>query len=90
MASRSEDDTRNLKLLGLGKMPQLDHGPDKSILEIFPNRFPQRPYIIRIEFPEFTSLCPVTGQPDFGTIMVEYIPHEFCVESKSFKLYMFA
>ncbi|MBD5641715.1 MAG: NADPH-dependent 7-cyano-7-deazaguanine reductase QueF [Desulfovibrio sp.] len=60
------------------------------MLEAFPNRFPGRPYIIRIVFPEYTSLCPVTGQPDFGTIYVEYIPDRLCVESKSFKLYMFA
>lgn len=47
-------------------------------------------YGLLISFPEFTSLCPVTGQPDFGTIEVDYIPDKLCVESKSFKLYMFA
>lgn len=90
MISRSEDDISDLRVLGLGKMPKLDHGPDITILERFPNKFSSRPYIISIEFPEFTSLCPVTGQPDFGTIFVEYIPDKYCVESKSFKLYMFA
>lgn len=90
MPVKSGDETKNLRLLGSGKMPKIGDGPDISILEFFPNRFPGRPYIISIEFPEFTSLCPVTGQPDFGTIRVEYIPDEFCVESKSFKLYMFA
>lgn len=90
MSCKSGDDTKNLRLLGTGRMPKIEGGPDISILEYFPNRFPNRPYIISMEFPEFTSLCPVTGQPDFGTIRVEYIPDEFCVESKSFKLYMFA
>ena len=62
--------------------------PDASILESFPNRFPARDYVITFEHPEFTSLCPMTGQPDFGTIRVRYVPGERCVESKSFKLYM--
>jgi 7-cyano-7-deazaguanine reductase len=62
--------------------------PHASILEAFPNKFPQRDYIIIFEHPEFTSLCPMTGQPDFGTIRVRYVPGERCVESKSFKLYM--
>lgn len=62
--------------------------PDASILEAFPNRFPERDYVITFEHPEFTSLCPMTGQPDFGVIRVRYAPGERCVESKSFKLYM--
>lgn len=62
--------------------------PEASILEAFPNRFPERDYVITFEHPEFTSLCPMTGQPDFGTIRVRYVPGERCVESKSFKLYM--
>ena len=62
--------------------------PHASILEAFPNRFPQRDYVIIFEHPEFTSLCPMTGQPDFGTIRIRYVPGERCVESKSFKLYM--
>lgn len=62
--------------------------PHASILEAFPNKFPKRDYIIIFEHPEFTSLCPMTGQPDFGTIRVRYVPEDRCVESKSFKLYM--
>lgn len=84
------DDTSGLKLLGQASMPEPATGPVASLLEAFPNRFPGRNYVITIDFPEFTSLCPVTGQPDFGTIAVEYIPDKLCVESKSFKLYMFA
>ena len=62
--------------------------PLRSILEAFPNPNPERDYLITFEHPEFTSLCPITGQPDFGTIRVRYVPDEKCVESKSFKLYM--
>ena len=74
----------------LGSQSSFFTSPDDAKLESFPNRYPQRPYVISIAFPEFTSLCPVTGQPDMGTITVEYIPDQLCVESKSFKLYMFA
>lgn len=88
--TRSGDQTANLRQLGSGSMYRPESGPCASLLESFPNRFPGRPYIVSLSFPEFTSLCPVTGQPDFGTIVVEYIPDALCVESKSFKLYMFA
>lgn len=88
--SRSQDQTAHLHALGTGKLPTPQGGPNVSLLEAFPNRFPDRAYIISISFPEFTSLCPVTGQPDMGTLCVEYIPDALCVESKSFKLYMFA
>ena len=62
----------------------------RSILEVFENPRPARNYSIQFSFPEFTSLCPVTGQPDFATITVRYIPDQFCVEMKSLKLYFFA
>jgi 7-cyano-7-deazaguanine reductase len=58
-------------------------------IETFPNPAPQRDYTIIHSFPEFTSVCPVTGQPDFATIDVEYIPDELCIELKSLKLYYF-
>lgn len=61
-----------------------------AILEVFPNPRPDRDYEIRFAFPEFTSVCPVTGQPDFATITVTYTPDEYCVEMKSLKLYFFA
>ena len=89
-STHSQDQTAHLHALGTGKLPTPQGGPSVALLEAFPNRFPHRPYVISISFPEFTSLCPVTGQPDMGTISVEYIPDELCVESKSFKLYMFA
>jgi 7-cyano-7-deazaguanine reductase len=63
---------------------------DVRRLETFPNPKPARDYTIRFECPEFTCVCPVTGQPDFATIRVEYVPDERCVELKSWKLYLWA
>ena len=60
----------------------------RTTLETFDNKFPQRDYKIEIVCPEFTSVCPKTGQPDFGTITITYIPNRLCVELKSLKLYM--
>jgi 7-cyano-7-deazaguanine reductase len=57
-------------------------------LETFPNQFPGRDYEIEITCPEFTAVCPKTGQPDFGTILIRYIPEAVCVELKSLKLYL--
>ena len=59
------------------------------LLETFPNQFPDREYEIEITCPEFTAVCPKTGQPDFGTIVVTYAPAATCIELKSLKLYMF-
>ena len=61
--------------------------PSKN-LETFPNPQAQRDYTIRIEVPEFTCLCPKTGQPDFATLQIEYVPHQLCVELKALKLYI--
>lgn len=62
--------------------------PDVKQLETFPNANPHRDYTIEIVCPEFTSLCPKTGQPDFGTITFRYVPDKACVELKSLKLYL--
>lgn len=59
-----------------------------SQLETFDNAYPGRKYIIQINCPEFTSVCPKTGQPDFGTIRISYIPNEKCLELKALKYYM--
>lgn len=56
-------------------------------LEVFPNPQPERDFTIHIRVPEFTCLCPKTGQPDFGELRIAYVPEEFCVELKSLKLY---
>ena len=62
----------------------------QTILEVFDNPNPQRDYQIQFVFPEFTSVCPVTGQPDFATITIRYVPDQYCVEMKSLKLYFFS
>lgn len=62
--------------------------PSRSILETFDNPFPQRNYVIETVCPEFTSLCPKTGHPDFGTLTITYIPAALCFELKSLKLYL--
>jgi len=64
--------------------------PENAKLECFRNAYPNRNYVIEFDCPEFTSLCPVTGQPDFGHIKVRYIADKYCVESKSLKLYLFS
>src|SRR3954447_2152284 len=64
-------------------------GADMASLETFPNQFPEREYEIEITCPEFTAVCPKTGQPDFGTIIITYVPAATCVELKSLKLYLF-
>ncbi len=64
--------------------------PEQAKLETFENAYPKRPYTIVFDCPEFTSLCPVTGQPDFGHITISYVPGRRCVESKSLKLYLFS
>jgi 7-cyano-7-deazaguanine reductase len=59
-------------------------------LETFPNPAPERDYRIRMEIPEFTCVCPMTGQPDFATLLLEYVPDRLCVELKSLKLYVWS
>jgi len=63
--------------------------PSKT-LETFPNPHPERDYIIHMEVPEFTCLCPKTGQPDFATILIDFVPDQRCVELKSLKMYMWS
>jgi len=59
-----------------------------GILETFENRYPQRDYVIRFESDDFTSLCPVTGQPDFAALYIEYVADKRCIETKSLKFYL--
>ena len=63
--------------------------PTKT-LDTFPNPRPGRDYVIQFDCPEFTCLCPMTGQPDFATILIEYVPDQLCVELKSLKLYLWS
>jgi 7-cyano-7-deazaguanine reductase len=64
--------------------------PSRQSLESFPNPNPERDYTIRMRIPEFTCLCPKTGQPDFATLFLEYVPDRACVELKSLKLYVWS
>ncbi len=64
--------------------------PGEAKLETFENRYSSRDYWITFECPEFTSRCPITNQPDFGKIIIRYIPGKRCIESKSLKLYLFS
>lgn len=79
--------TRHLTLLGNKTVYSDRYTP--AILEAFDNRHPENDYFVKFNCPEFTSLCPITGQPDFATIYISYIPDRKMVESKSLKLYLF-
>ena len=61
---------------------------DKKLIEVFENAYPDRDYNIIHTSPEFTSVCPKTGQPDFGKLIIEYIPDKLCIELKSLKFYL--
>ncbi len=78
----------NLKHLGKETDYSFNYNPD--ILETFENQHPENDYFVKFNAPEFTSLCPITGQPDFATIYLSYIPGKRMVESKSLKLYLFS
>ena len=80
---------RGLTLLKRSQQPY-PTAPAEARLEVFPNPQPRREYTIRFDCPEFTAMCPVTGQPDFGKIVIEYVPHKSCIESKSLKLHLFS
>ena len=77
-----------LKQLGSATKYATDYAPE--VLETFVNKHPGNDYWVRFNCPEFTSLCPITGQPDFATIYIDYIPDVKMVESKSLKLYLFS
>ena len=74
----------------LGKKTNYEFGYNSNLLEKFNNKHVENDYFIKFNCPEFTSLCPITGQPDFATIYISYIPDLYCVESKSLKLYLFS
>ncbi len=78
----------NLQLLGHKADIPETYAPE--VLEAFENRHPERDYWVQFNCPEFTSLCPITGQPDFAEIRILYIPDKHMVESKSLKLYLFS
>lgn len=81
-------DNENLTVLGKKTQYEMDYNP--KILERFSNKHPNNDYFVKFNCPEFTSLCPITHQPDFATIYISYIPDQYLVESKSLKLYLFS
>ena len=84
---RHNDELTDLTLLGNQKTDYpTQYAP--HILETFSNKHPDNDYFVRFVCPEFTSLCPMTGQPDFATIVIDMEPDQWCVESKSLKLYL--
>ena len=72
----------------LGKRAEIPASPEKALLDRVPNPHPDTPYLARFTAPEFTSLCPVTGQPDFAHLVIDYVPDGWLVESKSLKFYL--
>ncbi len=87
--SRSNDELSGVTHLGSQSTKYSDqYAPE--VLESFKNKHPENEYLVTLTCPEFTSLCPKTGQPDFGKIIINYIPREDMVESKSLKLYLFS
>ncbi|MBR5695224.1 MAG: NADPH-dependent 7-cyano-7-deazaguanine reductase QueF [Paludibacteraceae bacterium] len=87
--SRTENELEGVTLLGEKKTVYLtDYSP--QVLETFVNKHQEEDYLVTLNCPEFTSLCPKTGQPDFAKIIINYIPNERMVESKSLKLYLFS
>jgi len=80
---------KELTLLG-GKKTKYPRTPEEAKIELFSNPVKNRLYNIRFNVPEFTSLCPKTGQPDFANIVIDYVPARECIESKALKLYMFS
>ena len=87
--SRNSEELGGISLLGNQKV-QYPSQYDPNILEAFDNKHPDNDYAVKFICPEFTSLCPITGQPDFATIHIRYIPNIKMVESKSLKLYLFS
>ena len=85
MSTREQE---GLAALGRKTEYRQDYAPE--VLETFQNKHPENDYWVRFNCPEFTSLCPITGQPDFAEIRISYIPAERMVESKSLKLYLFS
>jgi|TARA_B110001452_G_C15181302_1_gene410307 7-cyano-7-deazaguanine reductase len=76
------------KLNQLGKKSKILNDPKKVILDTVENPYKELKYVVRLSSPEFTSICPLTSQPDFGNIIIDYIPKKLIVESKSFKLFL--
>ncbi|MBR6026378.1 MAG: NADPH-dependent 7-cyano-7-deazaguanine reductase QueF [Neisseriaceae bacterium] len=86
---RNNNELSEVTLLGQ-KQTKYTYDYNPNLLERFVNKHPNNDYMVTLNCPEFTSLCPKTGQPDFATIIIRYIPDKYLVESKSLKLYLFS
>lgn len=80
--------TDTTTLTQLGQPAALPPSPEQAVLETVPNPHPGTGYLVRFAVPEFTSLCPITGQPDFAHLVIDYVPDRLLVESKSLKLFL--
>ena len=89
MSGRNEQELQGVTLLGSAQT-QYPNTYNPAILECFNNKHPENDYFVKFDCPEFTSLCPMTGQPDFATIYISYVPDQKLVESKALKLYLFS
>jgi len=87
--SRNEQELKGVTLLG-NQNTRYNYDYTPEVLEVFENKHPENEYLVTLDCPEFTSLCPKTGQPDFGHLIINYIPRTLMVESKSLKLYLFS
>jgi 7-cyano-7-deazaguanine reductase len=88
MTKQKTRSASHFELSQLGHKVALPASPAEAILERVPNPHPDKRYIARFTAPEFTSLCPITGQPDFAHLVIDYVPRRWLVESKSLKLYL--
>ncbi len=89
MTNKEREAEKSISLLG-NQHTEYPSDYDPSVLETFINKHPDTDYFVKFNCPEFTSLCPITGQPDFATIYISYVPNIKMVESKSLKLYLFS
>lgn len=88
MARKKTSETPPKSDLQLGRATALPASPDEAVLDRVPNPHPDTNYVARFTMPEFTALCPITGQPDFAHFVIDYVPNKFLIESKSLKLYL--
>jgi 7-cyano-7-deazaguanine reductase len=86
--TETKTETKTETLTQLGAKAELPASPQAAVIETVTNPHPEAPYLVRFTCPEFTALCPMTGQPDFAHLVIDYVPEARLVESKSLKLYL--
>jgi 7-cyano-7-deazaguanine reductase len=86
--SKSKSRSERIEVTQLGRQVALPASPEEATLDRVPNPHPDKLYLARFAAPEFTSLCPITGQPDFAHLVIDYAPRRWLIESKSLKLYL--